>query len=220
MDGTEVVEALSFLHAPQDVSWEEQQVALLRKKPPHRITSKVYLGNYLSATDYSVLSSLDIGHIVNASNHFGNKHKDEGIRYCTVNVDDVPFADLKRYFQRAIDFVEQADGPVAIHCAAGVSRSASIVMAYLMYKHHLNVRQAATVTHSRRSVVSPNPGFLSQLVEYDIELGRGAGIDPQQPIRFEDLLLDRNDDSSKLVWNDHFVVGYKESSVDDVVVYF
>ena len=125
----------------------------------------------LSATNYQVCEDLGIGNIINASNHFGNKHTDEGVKYLNVNVDDYPSENIVEHFDRTYKYIEEAPGPVLVHCAAGVSRSSSIVIAYLMKKYQMNLESALTLTYSRRRVIHPNEGFLEQLVKYETELG-------------------------------------------------
>jgi protein-tyrosine phosphatase len=52
-----------------------------------------------------------------------------------------------------------------------VSRSASIVIAYLMYNKRMTYSEAFLHTHSRRQVIDPNDGFKVQLAEYAESLG-------------------------------------------------
>ncbi len=57
-----------------------------------------------------------------------------------------------------------------MHCQAGVSRSATICIAYLMYHLHMSMEQAYDYLKSRRSVISPNVNFMCQLLDYEAEL--------------------------------------------------
>ena len=52
---------------------------------------------------------------------------------------------------------------VFVHCFAGVSRSSSIVIAYIMYKYKLTLEEAFQYVKSKRPIVQPNPGFMQQL---------------------------------------------------------
>lgn len=62
---------------------------------------------------------------------------------------------------------------VLVHCVVGVSRSATLVLAYLMLHQQLSLRQAVITVRERRWVF-PNRGFLHQLCRLDQQL-RGAG---------------------------------------------
>lgn len=63
-----------------------------------------------------------------------------------------------------------ANEPVFVHCAAGVSRSATIVMAYIMQTMKKTYKQSFEYVQSRRLVVCPNDGFVTQLRSYEKQL--------------------------------------------------
>lgn len=60
-------------------------------------------------------------------------------------------------------------GKVFVHCARGVSRSAALVLAYLMIRERLSLAEAAVAVRKHRNIL-PNPGFLSQLCYLDMTL--------------------------------------------------
>ena len=57
-----------------------------------------------------------------------------------------------------------------VHCAMGVSRSTSLVLAYLIKHKHLTLKQAYEMVSERRTCVGPNQGFWRQLLEYEKHL--------------------------------------------------
>lgn len=57
-----------------------------------------------------------------------------------------------------------------VHCAAGVSRSASTVIAYIMRKRGQGLNETINFVRSRRAVIHPNPGFLKLLESFEREL--------------------------------------------------
>ncbi|KAG5644155.1 hypothetical protein DXG03_009050 [Asterophora parasitica] len=63
---------------------------------------------------------------------------------------------------------------ILIHCSAAVSRSPTIVAAYLMRHHNMTLREALGTIIRARPAVCPNPGFLKQLQELDVRI-HGAG---------------------------------------------
>ncbi len=87
------------------------------------------------------------------------------MKYLRVDVDDYPTESLVDHFGRALDFKSSAKGPVLVHCAQGVSRSAALVIALLMLEKGLTLQQSLTLVHSRRDIISPNQGFLEQLTQ-------------------------------------------------------
>ena len=75
---------------------------------------------------------------------------------------DVPWENLSKHFYSANRFIKEAvqnGGRVFVHCYAGISRSATIVIAYLMQSHDMNMFQAMSLAKANRPVVFPNPGF-------------------------------------------------------------
>lgn len=60
-----------------------------------------------------------------------------------------------------------------IHCNQGISRSVSLVIAYLIYKKKLNYDEAFKIVQDKRSISSPNLGFSIQLQNFYQRLYEG-----------------------------------------------
>ena len=60
---------------------------------------------------------------------------------------------------------------VLVHCGAGVSRSASLCIAYLMRRNAWNAAKARKHCQQRRSLVNPNDGFWRSLCAFEQVLG-------------------------------------------------
>lgn len=73
-------------------------------------------------------------------------------------------------FLLLVELVRQNGGRVLLHCKAGISRSATICLAYLMFTKGYSLEEAYQYVHSRRSVISPNLNFMRQLDEFEKEL--------------------------------------------------
>lgn len=58
---------------------------------------------------------------------------------------------------------------VLVHCQAGVSRSATMVLYYLMKHFRVPLRIALGHLREKRPIVRPNPGFLRTLSNYSIQ---------------------------------------------------
>lgn len=73
----------------------------------------------------------------------------------------MPYVNLMRHFQTAIDFIKEGiqAGGVIVHCYAGVSRSATCVIAYMMAVHGMSFFEALSYVRSRRHIINPNIGF-------------------------------------------------------------
>lgn len=89
-----------------------------------------------------------------------------------VPINDSADANIIQYFPDCNDFIDsaktaEAPGNVLVHCAQGVSRSVTIVLAYLMYKHKLSVNQAIYAVRRKKADIGPNHGFIIQLKLYE-----------------------------------------------------
>jgi atypical dual specificity phosphatase len=63
--------------------------------------------------------------------------------------------------------VKAGEKRVLVHCVQGMSRSASVVLAYLMSRERKTFKQAWEHVTALRPVVKPNPGFIIQLLELE-----------------------------------------------------
>ena len=67
----------------------------------------------------------------------------------------------------APDAVKDCRGRVLVHCQAGISRSATICLAYLMMKKRVRLEEAFEFVKQRRSIISPNFSFMGQLLDFE-----------------------------------------------------
>ncbi|NXF85785.1 DUS26 phosphatase, partial [Eubucco bourcierii] len=126
------------------------------------------------------LAQLRITHVLNASHSKwrggAEYYEGTGIHYLGIEAHDSPSFDMSPYFYPAADFIHQAlnegslcvspPGRILVHCAVGVSRSATLVLAYLMIRHHMPLVEAIKTVKDHRGII-PNRGFLRQLVALD-----------------------------------------------------
>ena len=86
-----------------------------------------------------------------------------------IQADDIPRENLLQHFPRTNSFIEDGlreEGAVIVHCAMGVSRSATVACAYLMNKFSLSPEEALEMARKARPLCNPNEGFLEQLAVY------------------------------------------------------
>ncbi|XP_073983499.1 dual specificity protein phosphatase 14-like isoform X2 [Rhodnius prolixus] len=91
----------------------------------------------------------------------------------TVNVMDSVESDLSSHFDIVADIihkVEKEGGKTLVHCLAGVSRSVSLCIGYLIKHKKMTLSEAYHHVHSRRPCIRPNNGFFSQLINYEKQL--------------------------------------------------
>ena len=95
------------------------------------------------------------------------------VRQIKLNCDDTPAYDMRTHFHDVNHMVNEErekKGKVLIHCIAGVSRSASLVLAYLVGVEKMTLFDAHTLVKRERPIIRPNPGFWGQLVELEKEV--------------------------------------------------
>ncbi|XP_005398464.1 PREDICTED: dual specificity protein phosphatase 26 [Chinchilla lanigera] len=137
----------------------------------------LYLGDQDMANNRRELRRLGITHVLNASHSrwrgIPEAYEGLGIRYLGVEAHDSPAFDMSIHFQTAADFIHRAlsqpGGKILVHCAVGVSRSATLVLAYLMLYHRFTLVEAIKKVKDHRGII-PNRGFLRQLLALDRRL--------------------------------------------------
>ncbi|XP_003939533.1 dual specificity protein phosphatase 21 [Saimiri boliviensis] len=137
-----------------------------------QITSSLFLSNGVAANSKLLLTSHRITTVINVSIEVVNVFF-EGIQYVKVPVTDAPDSRLYDFFDPIADHihsVEMRQGRTLLHCVAGVSRSASLCLAYLMKYHSMSLLDAYLWTKSRRPIIRPNNGFWEQLIHYEFNL--------------------------------------------------
>ncbi|KAK7792218.1 hypothetical protein R5R35_007476 [Gryllus longicercus] len=130
----------------------------------------IWLGNLTAATDVEVLSKHKINHILTIDScPLPTKIiMLPGVKTKFIQVTDTPREDLVSHFEEASEFIKNAqeEGQILIHCYFGVSRSATIVIAYMMKKYQISLDEAYERVQAQRRFVRPNPGFMDQLRLY------------------------------------------------------
>ncbi|KAL6095817.1 dusp10 [Pungitius sinensis] len=137
----------------------------------------LYLGNEHDAQDIHPLQRFNIGYVLNVTTHLPLYHYDTGFFvYKRLPATDSNKQNLRQYFEEAFEFIEeahQAGMGLLIHCQAGVSRSATIVIAYLMKHTWMTMTDAYKFVKTRRPIISPNLNFMGQLLEFEEDLNNG-----------------------------------------------
>ncbi|XP_019718289.1 dual specificity protein phosphatase 26-like [Hippocampus comes] len=137
---------------------------------------RLYIGDQHSAENWNGLARHGITHILNAAHSKRRRCPDiyQGLKitYMGVEANDSYDFDISVNFQAAADFIHAAlrrGGHVLVHCHVGVSRSATLVLAYLMLKQRLTLVEAICAVKENREII-PNRGFLRQLIRLDRQL--------------------------------------------------
>jgi Leucine-rich repeat (LRR) protein len=142
---------------------------------PVQVTESLFLGSMHAASNRSILSSLGISHVLTVANDAKARHLDDESNDLTclhLQLRENKDANLRLVLDQAFSFIDQGrqQGSCLVHCVAGINRSASIVIAYLMFSEKLSYEQAYEKVKSVRQEINPMRTFVQQLIAYDKEM--------------------------------------------------
>ena len=140
--------------------------------PMHLIEEGLHLGSLNAGQNLELLRQNNVTKVLAFLDTFRYVPKFEGIEYVQIELPDSDGADLLQHLPKAIEFISNAQKNgenVLVHCAAGVSRSASIVIGYIMVKYSYDFETAKVFVKTRRGCIWPNPGFRQQFSSINVE---------------------------------------------------
>jgi len=136
---------------------------------PVEILPRLYLGNKVDSSSINLLRKARISHILNVTPDLPNAFEDN-FKYLRLAVQDNWGGDLVSHFTEAYEFIDDAikdDGYVLVHCLGGISRSSTIIIAYLMLKYDYSLNDAYDLVKSKKSNIAPNFNFMGQLLDLE-----------------------------------------------------
>lgn len=161
---------------------------------------------YLSAAHVikpDVIRKKQINFIVNATIEEPNLYFKNG-DYLKIRISDHPYARIDVYFDVVADKIKankENGGKTLVHCVAGVSRSTSLCLAYLIKYENMTLRTAYKHVKGIRPIIRPNCGFWRQLIDYEARLLGKSSVKmveskwgPEEPV--PDLYVDEIKETS------------------------
>ena len=146
---------------------------------------KLYIGGLYALYQTDLIQAAGITHVLSVIDYDPLlQDRFAHLKHFHLRADDHPNENLLQHFPEAVKYIDQAlkevknigktkndanqddgegSGGVFVHCAMGKSRSATLVVAYLMWKCHLDMATALDQLCEGRPVCDPNPGFKEQL---------------------------------------------------------
>eukprot|EP01121_Diplochlamys_sp_Union-15-3_P012319 TRINITY_DN3678_c0_g2_i1.p1 TRINITY_DN3678_c0_g2~~TRINITY_DN3678_c0_g2_i1.p1 ORF type:complete len:158 (+),score=14.10 TRINITY_DN3678_c0_g2_i1:11-484(+) len=141
--------------------------------PDKIIEEHIYLGSFFNANNIIDLVNYDIGYIINVGDVKSSAKYPENIKTLYRPLSDFGNSDLVSVFDECFQIFDEAkknNKKVLIHCVAGVNRSVSVLIAYLMQHKKWKLKEALQFVKEKRSYISPHPGYIRQLQEYEKQL--------------------------------------------------
>lgn len=143
--------------------------------PINKVEDKLYIGNLEAALDIELIKSHKISHIVQIFEEVWHTFPEQ-LNYHFITIDDSIDINIQSYFNDAFEFINKGitvGTGVLVHCQMGQSRSATIVLSYLMKKYKSSFRDALATLKLSRPCVKPNIAFELQLKQYEKQIGYG-----------------------------------------------
>jgi protein-tyrosine phosphatase len=136
---------------------------------PGGCAGSLFLGNEDGAASVQLMTERNIGAVLTCTISTGLRYPPHIAHYFIMCMDSEDFP-IRDKFEEAIRFIDEwlPTRNVLVHCLAGASRSASIVIAYVMARHRLSFQDSYFHVKHRRPRMSPNKGFKKQLQDYEI----------------------------------------------------
>jgi hypothetical protein len=133
------------------------------------ILDYLYISDFPAACNLPALKQQGITHIITIIPGVGPMFPQD-FTYLTLDVYDVPSANISDQFSKCIDFIRKAkaeQGKILVHCMCGISRSATVACAYLISDLGYSALSAINFIKGRRDLIRPNPGFVKQLITFE-----------------------------------------------------
>lgn len=138
-----------------------------------KITDSIYLGSYSAAQNKQKLQMIGITHILVAGKYLTINFPYDFV-YTSFDVEDYDQEEISTYFEAAYKFIDDCvenGGKILVHCAAGISRSSTFVICYLIKKLQITFEEALKIVQAGREIACPNTGFRKQLqIWYESEV--------------------------------------------------
>ena len=169
----------------------------IENHPATQVTPFLFLGNMTDASDTQTLAKLGIDHVLNVTAVNPTYPQSDSITYKQLLAADNGSQNIKQYFDEAFTFIDAArdcGGSVLIHCQAGVSRSPTIAIAYLIKNFPMRMVEAYKFIKCRRSIISPNLNFMGQLLEFEkLIKGDSSECGSETPVAADQVASDKTE---------------------------
>lgn len=133
-----------------------------------KIIDNIYIGDVYDAHNIDYLNKYNIKNVISAVTGFDNIY-DTSINHVCLNLIDNNNQNIIHYFEITNYFIENINkdnNQILIHCICGVSRSVTILLAYLIKKYKYTPQQALQIVKNKRQIANPNKNFMEQLEIY------------------------------------------------------
>ena len=133
------------------------------------IKNKLYLGDMFDANDAENIKKANISCIVCVAERLKIINTNPNVTVHKYELADDYSCNISLYFDEIGEIINKG-GIVLVNCAAGISRSSTIVIAYIMKYYKLNLKTTFLYVKKKRNQICPNKKFMTYLYEYEFKL--------------------------------------------------
>ena len=133
------------------------------------VFDKIFIGPIEAAYKLRELKAKGVTHVLNISCTYYTKRP--RVHYLDIDIHDSLSENIKKHFRITNRYIDEArrDGAILVHCTDGKSRSPAFVLAYLIAKQKIKLKDGLGMLKSKLHGVQPNANFTNQLIDYDLE---------------------------------------------------
>lgn len=150
------------------------------------MTDRIYVGDLASASNKKALKGQGITHILSVINGSYELFPND-FTYNIIHINDDPWVNIGLYFDESIKFIENAlnmnNTKIMIHCQRGISRSVTILLAYLIYTQNKTnrinecdidntIQKIMKDIRYHRPIADPNDGFIDAIHTYIMRINK------------------------------------------------
>lgn len=141
---------------------------LMCTSPINKVTDSVFIGDKNGASDIRILLNYGITHIINCAAEIPNYFESDHFSYLKLDLLDTNDS-LSPAIQQSCKFIKDTlqqnhNAKIFVHCRMGRSRSASVVIYYLMKEHNIDFVDAFFELKMVRPIIDPNDSYRLQLM--------------------------------------------------------
>ncbi|XP_029468552.1 serine/threonine/tyrosine-interacting-like protein 1 [Rhinatrema bivittatum] len=155
------------------ILWMPQEIENFQPYPVEIIPGLLYMGDSCQASDPEILKDLKIQAHINVSEELSTLFTEENGSLLHIPLPDSNMSALIPYFSESCNFIGSylaSSSPVLVSSRLGISRSSTVIMAFLMYQSRWTLEMAWHHVQKCRNNMRPNRGFVQQLSEWESEL--------------------------------------------------
>ena len=163
----------------EEDSWFQDENPLDQILAPDKETGTggLWLGNLAAAENVSDLKEKNIGYVLSvidgiSMENLYKRYEQNGILYKHIVIHDSMAANQYEHFEEAVEFIQNGlkTSNVYVHCFMGVSRSASMVIAYQISTRKKKYGEILNFVKGKRPIVGPNYNFVKMLRKWDAKI--------------------------------------------------